>query len=130
MQLPARRTCEWASSAPWPWPPLHKPPRRPPQAARNSAPSSSPSPIWHFAVSRSAYSMLQNKRRPVTYGPPWALFRATTDQELKQRRRLPRPALPFLLGNFFHVVHVRACLRQHVVQIISHADERKSLVQE
>src|SRR5689334_14662171 len=49
---------------------------------------------------------------------------------LEQRRIAPRPGLAFFLGDLLHVVHVSAGLRQHVVQIVAHADKREAFFQE
>src|SRR5580698_807849 len=48
---------------------------------------------------------------------------------LEQRRWPPLPGFAFLLGNILHVVHISARLREHMMQIVPHADEREALVQ-
>src|ERR1700722_11284145 len=49
---------------------------------------------------------------------------------LKQRRVAPLPGFAFFLRDLLHVVHVGAGLRQHVVQIVAHADKREAFFQE
>src|ERR1022692_2637078 len=49
---------------------------------------------------------------------------------LDQRRWPPRPGLAFVLGDGFHILHIYAGLREHVVQIVADADECEVLFQE
>src|SRR6516165_11804194 len=57
----------------------------------------------------------------------------TTDPNpllLEKGGRAASPGLGFFLGDFFQVGHVRAGLREYVMQIVADADESETLVQE